>query len=142
MATTCGFKSHLPHPFFKRMCLQNKMRKWRNWQTRRLQVPVVAIPCGFKSRLPHSFFICNCSEPSRFSCKSVNHACMNEHFYMEIYSADTPHRRNAQHFGGGSEQLRLSYHKLSFLRCNRFVKRKGVTEVTPIILCIICSAVP
>ena len=32
------------------------MRKWRNWQTRRLQVPVVAIPCGFKSRLPHSFF--------------------------------------------------------------------------------------
>ena len=32
------------------------MRKWRNWQTRRLQVPVVAIPCGFKSRLPHSSF--------------------------------------------------------------------------------------
>ena len=30
---------------------------------------------------------------------------MNEHFYMEIYLADTPHRRNAQHFGGGSEQL-------------------------------------
>ncbi|MDD5966631.1 MAG: hypothetical protein PUC28_07600, partial [Blautia sp.] len=51
-----------------------------------------------------------CSEPSRFSCKSVNHACMNEHFYMEIYSADTPHRRNAQHFGGGSEQLLLFYY--------------------------------
>ena len=49
--------------------------------------------------------ICNCSEPSRFSCKSVNHACMNEHFYMEIYLADTPHRRNVQHFGGGSEPL-------------------------------------
>ena len=32
---------------------------------------------------------------------------MNEHFYMEIYLADTPHRRNAQHFGGGSEQLRI-----------------------------------
>ena len=32
------------------------MRKWRNWQTRRLQVPVVAIPCGFKSRLPHFLF--------------------------------------------------------------------------------------
>ena len=30
---------------------------------------------------------------------------MNEHFCMEIYLADTPHRRNAQHFGGGSEQL-------------------------------------
>ena len=50
---------------------------------------------------------CNCSEPSRFPRKSVNHACMNEHFYaVEIYLADTPHRRNAQHFEGGSEQLR------------------------------------
>ena len=29
------------------------MRKWRNWQTRRLQVPVVAISCGFKSHLLH-----------------------------------------------------------------------------------------
>ena len=35
---------------------RNNTRKWRNWQTRRLQVPVVAIPCGFKSRLPHSSF--------------------------------------------------------------------------------------
>ena len=58
-----------------------------------------------------SYFIAirNCSEPSRFSCKSVNHACMNEHFFMEIYLADTPHRRNAQHFGGGSEQLQNFY---------------------------------
>ena len=30
-------------------CLQ----EWWNWQTRRLQVPVVAIPCGFKSHLLH-----------------------------------------------------------------------------------------
>ena len=29
-------------------------QKWRNWQTRRLQVPVVAISCGFKSHLLHS----------------------------------------------------------------------------------------
>ena len=29
------------------------MQKWRNWQTRRLQVPVVAIQCGFKSHLLH-----------------------------------------------------------------------------------------
>ena len=36
---------------------------------------------------------------------------MNEHFYMEIYLADTPHRRNAQHFGGGSEQLRICKQK-------------------------------
>lgn len=29
-------------------------QKWRNWQTHRLQVPVVAIPCGFKSHLLHT----------------------------------------------------------------------------------------
>ena len=39
--------------------LQNKYnvicsQEWRNWQTRRLQVPVVAISCGFKSHLLHS----------------------------------------------------------------------------------------
>ena len=33
--------------------MSEKTRKWRNWQTRRLQVPVVAISCGFKSHLPH-----------------------------------------------------------------------------------------
>ena len=31
------------------------MQEWRNWQTRRLQVPVVAILCGFKSRFLHPF---------------------------------------------------------------------------------------
>lgn len=31
-------------------------RRWRNWQTRRLQVPVVAISCGFKSHPPHESF--------------------------------------------------------------------------------------
>ena len=32
-----------------------KMQEWRNWQTRRLQVPVVARSCGFKSHFLHSF---------------------------------------------------------------------------------------
>ena len=32
------------------------VQEWRNWQTRRLQVPVVAISCGFKSHLLHYFF--------------------------------------------------------------------------------------
>ena len=27
--------------------------EWRNWQTRRLQVPVFERMCGFKSRLAH-----------------------------------------------------------------------------------------
>ena len=31
------------------------MQEWRNWQTRRLQVPVVARSCGFKSHLLHYF---------------------------------------------------------------------------------------
>ena len=30
-----------------------KMQKWRNWQTRTVQVRVVAIPCGFDSHLLH-----------------------------------------------------------------------------------------
>ena len=34
-----------------------EMQEWRNWQTRRLQVPVVARSCGFKSHLLHSFFL-------------------------------------------------------------------------------------
>ena len=29
---------------------------------------------------------------------------MNERFLKKIYLADTPHRRNAQHFGGDSKQ--------------------------------------
>ena len=29
------------------------MRMWRNWQTRWIQVPVIAISCGFKSHHPH-----------------------------------------------------------------------------------------
>src|SRR5699024_4493077 len=29
------------------------MQEWRNWQTCRLQVPVVARSCGFKSHLLH-----------------------------------------------------------------------------------------
>ena len=32
-------------------------QEWRNWQTRRLQVPVAAMSCGFKSHLLH-FVIC------------------------------------------------------------------------------------
>ena len=31
------------------------VQEWRNWQTRRLQVPVVARSCGFKSHLLHFF---------------------------------------------------------------------------------------
>ena len=34
---------------------QNKMQKWRNWQTRTVQVRVVVIPCGFDSHLLHWF---------------------------------------------------------------------------------------
>ena len=33
-----------------------RMQEWWNRQTRRLQVPVVAIPCGFKSHLLHLFY--------------------------------------------------------------------------------------
>ncbi len=55
---------------------------------------------------------------------------MNEHFYMEIYLADTPLRRNAQHFGGGSEQLAKLYNrtkesKKSTTKCIKYVLTKS-----------------
>ena len=53
---------------------------------------------------------------------------MNEHFYMEIYLADTPHRRNAQHFGGGSEQLLLFY---LYFRISIFFRQAKKTESEP-----------
>ena len=37
--------------FFGELESERSMQEWRNWQTRRLQVPVVAISCGFKSHL-------------------------------------------------------------------------------------------
>ena len=57
------------------------MQEWRNWQTRRLQVPVVAISCGFKSHLLHPFFILSyislgyspANFPGKYSYKSENH---------------------------------------------------------------------
>ena len=36
--------------------------------------------------------------------KSVSHACMNEHFFLEIYLADTPHEMQSI-LEMGSEQL-------------------------------------
>ena len=36
----------------------------------------------------------------QISCQSVSQACMNKHFCLEIYLADTPHRRNTSCFRG------------------------------------------
>lgn len=36
------------------IAIVSAVQEWRNWQTRRLQVPVVAISCGFKSHLLHA----------------------------------------------------------------------------------------
>ena len=54
---------------FRRQQAAAKMQKWRNWQTRTVQVRVVAIPWEFKSLLLHgrkskraSFFVC-CESP-------------------------------------------------------------------------------
>ena len=66
---SCGFKSHLPHTYssiaqsvehaaVNRAVVGSSptrgvMQKWRNWQTRTVQVRVVAIPWGFDSLLLH-----------------------------------------------------------------------------------------
>ena len=50
------------------------MQEWRNWQTRRLQVPVVARSCGFKSHLLHSFFCLSFKNASAFLLRDARHA--------------------------------------------------------------------
>ena len=63
-----------------------EMQKWRNWQTRRLQVPVVAIPCGFKSRLPHSFLFVTIQSQADFLSKVwVMLAWMNTFTWKSIW---------------------------------------------------------
>ena len=52
---TCGGKSGNIHSCSGKP-LRAETQEWRNWQTRRLQVPVVAISCGFKSRFLHFKF--------------------------------------------------------------------------------------
>ena len=37
----------------QRLLLAGHPGEWRNWQTRRIQVPVSERMCGFKSRLAH-----------------------------------------------------------------------------------------
>ena len=43
-------------------------------------------------------------------------------YFLEIYLADTPYRRNAQHFGGGSEQLRKLIRDKAINRNERFTE--------------------
>ena len=38
------------------LCSTQHLRSWRNWQTRWIQVPVVAIPWRFESSRPHHTF--------------------------------------------------------------------------------------
>ena len=53
------------------------VQEWRNWQTRRLQVPVVAISCGFKSHFLHfirktkefALWSFLCPHPQMYTCK-------------------------------------------------------------------------
>ena len=49
---------------------------------------------------------------------------------MEIYLADTPHRRNAQHFGGGFEQLLIQMENGLEIDAHRAVIRVGFHNVS------------
>ena len=44
-------------PVLERLLLAGHSGEWRNWQTRRIQVPVSERMCGFKSRLAHSLSV-------------------------------------------------------------------------------------
>ena len=58
----------------KKLRKQN-MQEWRNWQTRRLQVPVVARSCGFKSHLLHLFLSADRKPPAGYIASSSQHSC-------------------------------------------------------------------
>ena len=52
---------------YNSLCVQ----EWRNWQTRRLQVPVAAMSCGFKSHFLQSIIRSDVQGDARmfvFSC--------------------------------------------------------------------------
>ena len=51
------------------------VQEWRNWQTRRLQVPVVATSCGFKSHLLQYFRHNGCCA---FYHKEIQDEVLNE----------------------------------------------------------------
>ena len=63
---------------------QNKMQKWRNWQTRTVQVRVVVIPCGFDSHL--------------LQAENRNFQYGDSCFYVHFSAADRPGTR--QSFSG------------------------------------------
>ena len=48
-----GLGSGLPEPGGQRYPFRSGSGEWRNWQTRRIQVPVIARSWGFKSPLAH-----------------------------------------------------------------------------------------
>ena len=85
---TCGFKSHLPH---QKISLNDGSQEWRNWQTRRLQVPVVAISCGFKSHLLHFLFAGSLESEGfpffYFIGNTVIHSCVKVEPSYEIKNA-------------------------------------------------------
>ena len=63
----------------------------------------------FHFTLPICFFlICNCSEPSKIS-KNRYKMLAFLRLFLKFYLADTPHRRNAQHFGGWLWTVTLIY---------------------------------
>ena len=58
------------------------VQEWRNWQTRRLQVPVAAMSCGFKSHLLH--FSCRNARYENPRKPSKIKACGG--FYVKMYA--------------------------------------------------------
>ena len=60
---------------------QNKMQKWRNWQTRTVQVRVVVIPCGFDSHL--------------LQAENRNFQYGDSCFYVHFSAADRPSTRQS-----------------------------------------------
>ena len=70
-----------------------EMQKWRNWQTRTVQVRMVAILCGFKSHLLHVK-------------REVEQSTSLFYFYMNLFNyftfLDSFHQHNTDHKSGNA----------------------------------------
>ena len=67
--------------------------------------PGLSSPCresktpASREHLSYSYLFCNCSEPSKIS-QNRRKMLAFLRLFLKFYLADTPHRRNAKHFGG------------------------------------------
>ena len=100
---------------------QNKMQKWRNWQTRTVQVRVVVIPCGFDSHLLQAEnrnfqYGDSCFYVHFFCSRPARHQTVRHRRHIRSFSGPAAGRlfpilfRNIRTCGSAHNQCGVKYH--------------------------------